>query len=57
MDEILKKTAEDIVENAIACPDVVPPNNCKYIDLLQANMFYRKVLNSGNFRNIGVIKI
>ncbi len=30
MDEILKKTAEDIVENTIACPDVVPPNNCKY---------------------------
>ncbi|GFY67122.1 cell adhesion molecule 2 [Trichonephila inaurata madagascariensis] len=27
----LKKTAEDIIETTIACPDVVPPNNTVYV--------------------------
>ncbi|GFT40207.1 nephrin [Nephila pilipes] len=27
----LKKTAEDILETTIACPDVVPPNNTVYV--------------------------
>ncbi|GIY25012.1 cell adhesion molecule 2 [Caerostris darwini] len=31
IDMNLKKTAEDILETAIACPDVVPPNNTVYV--------------------------
>ncbi|XP_035207453.1 nephrin-like [Stegodyphus dumicola] len=31
MDVIFKKTVEDLAETAIACPDVVPPNNTVYV--------------------------
>ncbi|KFM80617.1 hypothetical protein X975_23694, partial [Stegodyphus mimosarum] len=31
MDVIFKKTVEDLAETAVACPDVVPPNNTVYV--------------------------
>ena len=37
MTKTSKKVSEDIVENAVACPDVVPPNNGNIYSYFQHN--------------------